>query len=91
MTEPSLPERLFREGSEPNGERVHSYSELGFINDITSSLDLEDLRVIRESQFGKLMDIPVGAAYSRKVIHSLLNGSDTVVVTAVRDMVTEKV
>lgn len=73
MTEASLLERLFREGSEPNGVRVHSYSELGFIDDITSSLDPEDLRVIRESQFGKLLDIPVGAAYSGKLIHFLLS------------------
>jgi len=72
MTNHPLSCRLFRAGSEPNGERVQSYSELSLIDDIANSLDEEDMKVLRKSQFGKLFDIPEGTAYSWKLIHFLL-------------------
>ncbi|CAE6130788.1 unnamed protein product [Arabidopsis arenosa] len=73
MANPLLPMRLFREGAEPNGERVQSYSELPFIDEIANSLDAEDLQFLRDSQFGKLFEIPEGPAYSGKLIHFLLS------------------
>ncbi|KAG7588592.1 Ulp1 protease family C-terminal catalytic domain [Arabidopsis suecica] len=50
MANPLLPMRLFREGAEPNGERVQSYSELPFIDEIANSLDAEDIQFLRDSQ-----------------------------------------
>lgn len=72
MTDPTLPMRLFREGSEPNGERVQSYSELGYIDEIANSLTPGDMEILKKSQFGKVFDLPEGAAYSGKLIHFLL-------------------
>ena len=72
MANHPLPRRLFRAGTEPNGERVQSYSELSLIDDIANALDEEDMKILHESQFGKLFDIQEGAAYSRKLIHFLL-------------------
>jgi len=72
MMNNSLPRRLFRSGSEPNGERVQSYSELSLIDDIANALDAEDMKILRESQFGKLFDFSESAAYSGKLIHFLL-------------------
>ncbi|CAE6199697.1 unnamed protein product [Arabidopsis arenosa] len=63
---------LFREGSEPNGVRVQSYSELGYIDEIANSLDTEDMKILKKSQFGKVFDLPEGGAYSGKLIHFLL-------------------
>ena len=39
MTNHPTPRRLFRAGSEPNGEKVQSYSELSLIDDIPNALD----------------------------------------------------
>ena len=71
MTNHPTPRRLFRAGSEPNGEKVQSYSELSLIDDIPNALDEEDIKILRESQFGKLFDFLEGAMYSGKLIHFL--------------------
>jgi len=71
MTNHPTPRRLFRAGSEPNGEKVQSYSELSLIDDIPNALDEEDIKILRESQFGKLFDFLGGAMYSGKFIHFL--------------------
>ena len=73
MANPLLPQRLFLEGFEPNGERVQCYSELPFIDEIANSLDAEDMEFLRNSQFGKLFEIPEGPAYFGKLIHFLLS------------------
>ena len=73
MANPLLPQRLFLEGVEPNSERVQSYSELPLIDLIPNSLDAEDIEFLRNSQFGKLFEIPEGPGYSGKLIHFLLS------------------
>ena len=73
MANPLLPQRLFLEGVEPNSERVQSYSELPLIDLIPNSLDAEDIEFLRNSQFGKLFEIPEGPGYSGKLIHFTLS------------------
>ena len=73
MANPLLPQRLFLEGVEPNSERVQSYSELPLIDLIPNSLDAEDIEFLRNSQFGKLFEIPEGPGYSGKLIHFSLS------------------
>ncbi|CAN6925237.1 unnamed protein product [Brassica oleracea] len=52
-----LPDMMFADGEEPVGVRVLTYQSSHAINSILNALDEEEIQFIRESSFGKLVDI----------------------------------
>ncbi|KAH0924600.1 hypothetical protein HID58_016856 [Brassica napus] len=56
-TRMNLPGMMFADGEEPVGVRVLTYQSSHAINSILSALDEEEIQFIRQSSFGKLVDI----------------------------------
>lgn len=68
-----LPEMMFAEGDEPVGVRVLTYQSSRAINFILKALDEDEVQKIRESAFGKLVEIAEKPAFSGRFIRYLLS------------------
>ena len=69
----SLPEMMFAEGEEPVGVRVLTYQSSRIINTILNALDEEEVQFIRQSSFGKLVEIADKPAFSGRFARFLLS------------------
>ncbi|CAF1965382.1 BnaCnng35530D [Brassica napus] len=63
----SFPDRMFAMGDEPLGIRVTPYHKPSCISKILNALDEEELRFVRESSFGKLVEIAEKPAFSGRL------------------------
>ncbi|KAG2277988.1 hypothetical protein Bca4012_041684 [Brassica carinata] len=63
-TEVDLPPMMFVEGEEPVGVRVLTYQSSRAINTIINALNEEEIQYLRESSFGKLVEIAEKPAFS---------------------------
>lgn len=68
-----LPEMMFAEGEEPIGVRVLTYQSTRAINVILEALEESEIQYIRESPFGKLVDIADKPAFSGRFARFLLS------------------
>ncbi|KAF8077392.1 hypothetical protein N665_1041s0007 [Sinapis alba] len=59
-----LPERIFACGEEPTGVRVTPYHKASGIRLILNALDVDEVQMIQESPFGKLVEIADKPAFS---------------------------
>ncbi|KAG2246865.1 hypothetical protein Bca52824_086493 [Brassica carinata] len=64
-----LPDMMFADGEEPVGVRVLTYQSSHAINSILNALDEEEIQFIRESSFGKLVDIGEKPGFSVEKKH----------------------
>ncbi|XP_024010425.1 uncharacterized protein LOC112085443 [Eutrema salsugineum] len=64
ISDTELPKRMIAAGAEPWGQRVITYQKFSIIQDLVSALDDEEIKFIRESPLGKLLDIPTMPAWS---------------------------
>ncbi|KAG2330170.1 hypothetical protein Bca52824_001350 [Brassica carinata] len=60
----SFPERMFAIGEEPVGIRVTPYHKPSSITKILNALEEDETRFIRESPFGKLLEIADKPSFS---------------------------
>ncbi|XP_023640326.1 uncharacterized protein LOC111831048 [Capsella rubella] len=69
-----LPERVFATDRYPQNGRINSYSKKEYLLDIVDVLDgTQELKAIRESPFGPLLDYPVRrSSLSGKLVHNIL-------------------
>ncbi|KAH0904076.1 hypothetical protein HID58_043579 [Brassica napus] len=67
-----LPDMMFADGEEPVGVRVLTYQSSHAINSILNALDEEEIQFIRESSFGKLVDIACLAIVSSVLLSTNL-------------------
>lgn len=58
MTDLQLPPRMLAVGENPAGARVNVYQKMAIIHKLTNALDEEEIRFIKESALGKLLDLP---------------------------------
>lgn len=65
--QPSFPERMFAIGEEPVGIRVAPYHKPSCISKILNALEEEELGFIKESSFGKLIEIAEKPSFSGRV------------------------
>ncbi|CAG7874340.1 unnamed protein product [Brassica rapa] len=63
----SFPDRMFAMGDEPLGIRVTPYHKPSCISKILNALDEEELRFVRESPFGKLVEIAEKPSFSGRI------------------------
>ncbi|XP_020871393.1 uncharacterized protein LOC110225765 [Arabidopsis lyrata subsp. lyrata] len=63
----NLPERIFKSGEEPDGDRVHKYFQLQYLNDLSEHLEADKISKIRGSRMGKLFDIGKKFSFSNKI------------------------
>ncbi|KAL0802058.1 hypothetical protein Bca101_057234 [Brassica carinata] len=56
-TDASLPEMMFADGEEPVGIRVLTYQSSRALNTILNALDVEEIQFLRQSSFGKFVEI----------------------------------
>ncbi|KAG7594113.1 Papain-like cysteine peptidase superfamily [Arabidopsis thaliana x Arabidopsis arenosa] len=68
----NLPERIFKSGEEPDGDRVHKYFQLQYLNDLSEHLEADEISKIRGSWLGKLFDIRKKFSFSNKLCLFLL-------------------
>ncbi|CAE6073689.1 unnamed protein product [Arabidopsis arenosa] len=68
----NLPERIFKSGEEPDGDRVHKYFQLQYLNDLSEHLEADEISKIRGSRLGKLFDIGKKFSFSNKLCLFLL-------------------
>lgn len=71
--EVELPPMMFAEGEEPVGVRVLTYQSSRAINNIINSLNEEEIQYLRESSFGKLVEIAEKPAFSGRFARFLLS------------------
>ncbi|EFH40134.1 predicted protein, partial [Arabidopsis lyrata subsp. lyrata] len=67
----NLPERIFKSGEEPDGDRVHKYFQLQYLNDLSEHLEADKISKIRGSRMGKLFDIGKKFSFSNKIVTGL--------------------
>ncbi|CAN7101504.1 unnamed protein product, partial [Brassica rapa subsp. narinosa] len=72
-TRMNLPGMMFADGEEPVGVRVLTYQSSRAINSILSALDEEEIQFIRQSSFGKLVDIGDKPGFSGRFARFLLS------------------
>ena len=72
-TEVELPPMMFAEGEEPVGVRVLTYQSSRAINTIINALNEEEIQYLRESSFGKLVEIAEKPAFSGRFARFLLS------------------
>ncbi|KAF2563899.1 hypothetical protein F2Q70_00018271 [Brassica cretica] len=72
-TEVELPPMMFAEGEEPVGVRVLTYQSSRAINTIINALNKEEIQYLRESSFGKLVEIAEKPAFSGRFARFLLS------------------
>ncbi|XP_048605062.1 uncharacterized protein LOC125582412 [Brassica napus] len=72
-TSMKLPEMIFADGEEPVGVRALTYQSSRSINTILNALDEEEIQFIRQSSFGKLVDITEKPAFSDRFARFLLS------------------
>ncbi|KAG7552247.1 Ulp1 protease family C-terminal catalytic domain [Arabidopsis thaliana x Arabidopsis arenosa] len=68
----NLPEKIFKFGEEPDGDRVHKYFQLQYLNDLSEHLEAHEILKIRGSRLGKLFDIGKKFSFSNKLCLFLL-------------------
>lgn len=68
-----LPDMMFADGEEPVGVRVLTYQSSCAINSIQNALDEEEIQFIRESSFGKLVDIGEKPGFSGRFARFFLS------------------
>ncbi|KAJ4906732.1 Uncharacterized protein Rs2_10390 [Raphanus sativus] len=72
----SLPHRMFAAGEEPLGERINSYHRTRRTEMLIKALEPEELDFLRQSTFGKILDIyenpPFSGAFGQYIIVRLL-------------------
>lgn len=61
---PNFPERMFAIGEEPVGIRVTPYHKPSVISKIFNALEEDEIRFIRDSSFGKLIEIAEKPSFS---------------------------
>ncbi|KAH0860689.1 hypothetical protein HID58_088950 [Brassica napus] len=61
---PSFPDRMFAMGDEPLGIRITPYHKPSCISKILNALEEEKVRFVRESPFGKLIEIAQKPSFS---------------------------
>ena len=64
---PSFPDRMFAMGDEPLGIRVTPYHKPSCISKILNALEEEEVRFVRESPFGKLIEIAEKPSFSGRL------------------------
>ncbi|EFH59858.1 predicted protein [Arabidopsis lyrata subsp. lyrata] len=67
----NLPERIFKSGEEPDGDRVHKYFQLQYLNDLSEHLEADEISKIRGLRLGKLFDIWKKFSFSNKLLTGL--------------------
>lgn len=70
---PIFPNRMFAIGEEPVGIRVTPYHKPSCISKILNALEEEEIRFIRESSFGKLIEIAEKPSFSGRVGRFLIS------------------
>lgn len=68
-----IPEMMFADGEEPVGVRVLTYQSSSAINTILDALSEEEIQFLRESPFGKLVEIAEKPAFSGRFARFLLS------------------
>lgn len=68
-----LPEMMFAEGEEPVGVRVLTYQSSRAINTILEALDDDEIQYLRQTSFGKLIDIAEKPGFSGRFARYLLS------------------
>ncbi|KAG2293104.1 hypothetical protein Bca4012_005959 [Brassica carinata] len=68
-----LPDMMFADGEEPVGVRVLTYQSSCAINSIQNALDEEEIQFIRESSFGKLVNIGEKPGFSGRFARFFLS------------------
>ncbi|CAH8272788.1 unnamed protein product [Arabidopsis lyrata] len=69
---PERPERYFKSGEEPDGDMVHKYFQLQYLNDLAEHLKDDEITKIRGLRLGKLFDIGKKFSFSNKFCLFLL-------------------
>ncbi|KAG2330735.1 hypothetical protein Bca52824_001915 [Brassica carinata] len=72
-TDASLPEMMFADGEEPVGIRVLTYQSSRALNTILNALDVEEIQFLRQSSFGKFVEISDKPAFSGRFARFLLS------------------
>ncbi|KAG2254338.1 hypothetical protein Bca52824_084474 [Brassica carinata] len=68
-----LPHMMFAEGEEPVGVRVLTYQSSRSINTILNALNEDEIQFLRDSSFGKLVEIAEKPAFSGRFARYLLS------------------
>ncbi|KAG2329652.1 hypothetical protein Bca52824_000832 [Brassica carinata] len=68
-----IPDMMFVQGEEPNGVRVLTYQSSRAINFVLNSLEEDEIQTIRESAFGKLVEIAGKPSFSGRFTRYLLS------------------
>ncbi|KAG2299895.1 hypothetical protein Bca52824_036367 [Brassica carinata] len=68
-----IPEMMFAPGEEPVGVRVLTYQSSGAIKRILNSLEAEEIDVIRETSFGKIVDIAAKPVFSGRFARYMMS------------------
>lgn len=68
-----LPDMMFADGEEPVGVRVLTYQSSRAINTILNALEEDEIQFIRQSTFGKLVDIADKPGFSGSSARFLLS------------------
>ncbi|KAJ4904803.1 Uncharacterized protein Rs2_18754 [Raphanus sativus] len=71
--EVELPQMVFADGEEPVGVRVLTYQSSRAINTILNALNEAEIQYLRESSFGKLIEIAEKPAFSGRFARYLLS------------------
>lgn len=69
----SIPEMMFAAGEEPVGVRVLSYQSSGAIKRILNALEDEEIDVIRDLAFGKIVDIAAKPVFSGRFARYIMS------------------
>lgn len=68
-----IPEMMFAAGEEPVGVRVLTYQSSGAIKIILNALEDEEIAVIRDSAFGKIVDIAAKPVFSGRFARYIMS------------------
>lgn len=68
-----IPSMMFAEGEEPIGVRVLTYQSSRAINTILNALEPDEIQFLRDSSFGKMIDIADKPSFSGRFARFLLS------------------
>lgn len=69
----AIPPMIFAVGEEPVGVRVLTYLSSGAITRIYNALEEEEVQIIRQSSFGKIMDLVDKPVFSGRFARYILS------------------